>query len=127
MKRDLQYVIKDVADRHERYGGMFKRAEEELQDLEKLQNLELQKIMDTFKEVREAIDKREKEFRETFKQRSKDQYSHLCKETANLRFVFGEINHLYENVQRLQNLMELVDDYTVVGSCGRIDLFRQSF
>ena len=84
-----------MEDRHEKYGDLFRRAEADLVDIEKLQEQEITRIMNTFRELREALDRKEQEFKSNFKERSKDQYSHLCKETSNLRFVFGEINHVY--------------------------------
>ena len=59
-----------------------------------------------------------------FRDKSQGQYSSICKETANVRFIYSEINNLYEQITRLQDLLELVDDFTVVGTCGKLSLME---
>ena len=38
--------------------------------------------------------------------------------------MYSEINNLYEQITRLQDLLELVDDFTVVGTCGKLSLME---
>lgn len=63
VKGKLETLHRSVKERHESYGDLFRKAEDELRDLEKLQDEEVDRISKTFKELRQAIDEKEQYFK----------------------------------------------------------------
>lgn len=51
----------------------------------------------------------------------------MTTEALKLRHIHGEIDSVYQGIDKLQTLLERFDDYTVVGACQKIRLVEQSF
>ena len=88
-----------------------------MKELDKFKEVELQKMTDTFRKMRQALDEREAVFKRDYEEMVKSQFEYLNKDSFKLRNIYTEIDHIYQNILKVQTLQEQFDDYTIVGSC----------
>ena len=87
----------------------------------------MKKVSEVFRKLRLALDRREVELKTEYSERIREHFTFMNKESIKLRYIFGELDKLYTNINKLQELLERFDDYTIVGSTQKIRLLDQSY
>ena len=66
-----------------------------MKELDKFKEVELQKMTDTFRKMRQALDEREAVFKRDYEEMVKSQFEYLNKDSFKLRNIYTEIDHIY--------------------------------
>ena len=119
--------MNQVSKSHETYGELFRKVETNRNDLQSAKDEEMKKISEGFRKMRMALDAREAEFKVEFEDKVREHFRFMNKESIKLRYIFEEIDKIYQNINKLQELLERFDEYTVVGSTQKIRLMDQSY
>ena len=76
----------------------------------------MKKISEIFNKLRAALDHREAEFKSEYEEKVREHFTFMNKESIKLKYIFGELDKMYQNINKLQDLLDRFDDCTIVGS-----------
>ncbi len=127
IKLEQDLLLRSIGRHHESYGDLYRKVEGNLRDIDEVRKEQEKKITDVFNTIREAINKREAEFRHSFEQKIKDNFVFMNQKSQKLRQITTEVDGLYQQIARVGEFLDRLDDFTVAGCSQKIKLRDQQF
>lgn len=86
---------------HSTYGELYRQVESNKDQLQIQKDKEMKKVSEVFRKLRLALDRREVELKTEYSERIREHFTFMNKESIKLRYIFGELDKLYTNINKL--------------------------